>query len=365
MFAAAADMRGCGTLTPATRIPPRKSSWPAKQAGLARSRSPERAEIDRRVSRLPAAEEALDRRMQDDLVQLVGREEPVAAHGRILRGDRSRATGRSRSPAKMMWTTCFAAKLRAGAIESTIATGPSTGISSSIPTSSAQLAVQRVDEALAGVDAAARQEPVLAPCFSWRQRSRRPSSAGSPRHGCAARRAITARARGAEAADAALGLGKLVDLDEIELRHREHHELRDPHPRLDHERLARVGVQQDDAQLAPVAGVDQARRVHDREPVPRSEPGARLDEARVALRDRDREPGARPSPAPPGRARRARRRRGRAPRLPRRRARAGPRRPAGGERGARSRARAGLGLAARRSGTARTAAPRASAGARG
>ena len=37
----------------------------------------------------------------------------------------------------MMWTTCFAATLRSGAIESTIATGPSTGISSLMPTSSA------------------------------------------------------------------------------------------------------------------------------------------------------------------------------------------------------------------------------------
>ena len=39
--------------------------------------------------------------------------------------------------------------------------------------------------------------------------------------------------RGAEAANAALGLGKLLDLDELDLRDREHHELRDPHARLD------------------------------------------------------------------------------------------------------------------------------------
>ena len=41
-----------------------------------------------------------------------------------------------RSPEKMMCTTCFAAKLRSGAIESAIAIGPSSGSSSSIPTSS-------------------------------------------------------------------------------------------------------------------------------------------------------------------------------------------------------------------------------------
>ena len=33
--------------------------------------------------------------------------------------------------------------------------------------------------------------------------------------------------------------GQLVDLDELDLRQREHHELRDAHARLDDERLAR------------------------------------------------------------------------------------------------------------------------------
>ena len=70
---------------------------------------------------------------------------------------------------------------------------------------------------------------------------------------------------------------------------RHDHELGDPHPRLDDERLARVGVEQDDPQLAAVAGVDQARRVDDRDPVLRRQAGARLDEACVALRDRHRE----------------------------------------------------------------------------
>ena len=89
-------------------------------------------------------------------------------------------------------------------------------------------------------------------------------------------------------------------------------ELGDPHPRLDDERLAASVLSSDDAQLAAVAGVDEPRRVHDRDPVPRGEARARLDEARVAR------PGSRPRArcrrgrARPARARRARRPRGRA-----------------------------------------------------
>ena len=51
------------------------------------------------------------------------------------------------------------------------------------------------------------------------------------------------------------------------VRHGDDDELGDPHSRLDDERLARVGVEEDHAQLAAVAGVDEAGRVHDRDPV--------------------------------------------------------------------------------------------------
>jgi hypothetical protein len=47
---------------------------------------------------------------------------------------------------------------------------------------------------------------------------------------------------------------------------------------------------QDDADLASVARVDQARRVENRDPVFGGEAGARLDEAREPVRDRDGEP---------------------------------------------------------------------------
>ncbi len=67
-----------------------------------------------------------------------------------------------RSAAKMMWTTCLPMKARLGAIESTTATGPSNVRSSPIADLLLELAPQRLDEAFAAVDAAARQQPVLA-----------------------------------------------------------------------------------------------------------------------------------------------------------------------------------------------------------
>ena len=96
--------------------------------------------------------------------------------------------------------------------------------------------------------------------------------------------------RRAEAAVAARRAGQLRDLDDAPGDGHDD-ELRDAHPGLDRERLGRVGVEQDHPELAAVAGVDQARRVDDREAVPGREPGARHDEACVALGDRDRDPG--------------------------------------------------------------------------
>ena len=79
---------------------------------------------------------------------------------------------------------------------------------------------------------------------------------------------------------------------------REHDELGDPHPGSTVNALARVGVQEHDAQLAAVAGVDEPGRVDDRDAVPRGEARARLDEAGVAVGDRDREAGADGRPLP-------------------------------------------------------------------
>ena len=52
------------------------------------SGGPKGAEVDRGVAGRPALEEAVDRRVQDDVVQLVGAEESVTADGHVLRGDR-------------------------------------------------------------------------------------------------------------------------------------------------------------------------------------------------------------------------------------------------------------------------------------
>ena len=102
----------------------------------------------------------------------------------------------------------------------------------------------------------------------------------------------------AEAFLAALAVRELGDLDRLGQRHRDDDELRDPHPRLDDERLVAIGVEQHDLELAAVAGVDEARRVHDRDAVLGGEPRARLDEAGVTVGDRNGEAGADDGPLP-------------------------------------------------------------------
>ncbi len=73
---------------------------------------------------------------------------------------------------------------------------------------------------------------------------------------------------------------------------RNHDELGDPHTLLDDECPLLVGVEKDDFELAAVAAVDEAWRVDDRDAVLSREPGARMDEAGVAFRDRDGEAGS-------------------------------------------------------------------------
>ena len=55
----------------------------------------------------------------------------------------------------------------------------------------------------------------------------------------------------------------------------------------DCERVLAVAVQQQNAELAAIAGVDQARGVHEPYPVPGGEPRARYHQTCVALGDRD------------------------------------------------------------------------------
>ena len=264
----------------------------AVSAGRARARGgpllkgrPERAEVDDRVARAPAAQEALDRRVEDDPVQLVDRKSrcPRTAASFEVTCSSERP---ERSPAKTMWTTCFAAKLPSGEIESAIATGPSSGSSSSIPTSSKSSrwsASTRLSPPLTPPPGSSQYS---LPGFSCRQSRMRPSQ----RRSAETRIRGSIRTRSRTRARRARSPGSSSTSTRRDVGHREDDELRDPHARLDDERLA-VGVEQVDAQLAAVAGVDQAGRVHDRDPVLAPRARARLDVAGVALRDRDREPG--------------------------------------------------------------------------
>ncbi len=90
-----------------------------------------------------------------------------------------------------------------------------------------------------------------------------------------------------EAALAALRVRQLVDLDEAARLDPLDHQLGDPLTAHDLERHGRVGVDQQHLEFAPVAGVDQARRVEAGDTVSQGQAAAWLDEAGVALRNGD------------------------------------------------------------------------------
>ena len=64
---------------------------------------------------------------------------------------------------------------------------------------------------------------------------------------------------------------ELLDLNHGRRGHSDQHQLRDPVARLERARRLAVGVQQQNLELAPVAGVDQSGRVHQRDPVTRGQ----------------------------------------------------------------------------------------------
>src|SRR5215475_5098427 len=103
------------------------------------------------------------------------------------------------------------------------------------------------------------------------------------------RGSLTSVLRGAKATRPALTRCELVHLDEPHGSDGHDDELRDPHPGDDLEGLAPVGVEEHDADLPPVSRVDQAWRVDHSDAVPRGEPGARLHEPRIPVRDLDRD----------------------------------------------------------------------------
>ena len=128
--------------------------------------------------------------------------------------------------------------------------------------------MQRVGEALARVDAAAGQQPVLAApglLVPAEQDAVLPAQ-----HGGHADTRLDSRHHTADEPKPRTPrslVGQLVDLDGVELGDLQDDELRDAHARLDDERLTRIGVEKDHLQLAAVTRVDEAGRVHDRDPV--------------------------------------------------------------------------------------------------
>ena len=218
-------------------------------------------------------------------------EQPVAAHRLVGGGDDSSEP--SSSPAKTTWTTCFDQRLRSGEIDSTIATGPSTGSSSYSPHEArllGELAVERLDERLAAPHAAAREQPVLAAALLVAAEEDRAVPAEQGGDADPRLRVASGPGRAEASSPRSLGGSSSTSTSSTE-GSSTIDELRDPHPGLDDERLCPVGVQQDHLHLAAVALVDEPGGVHLPEPVARGEPRPRHHEARVARRDRDREPG--------------------------------------------------------------------------
>src|SRR5262249_23618281 len=123
---------------------------------------PQRAEVDRRVSGLPSAEESLDRGVHDDAVELPKAEQTMTADGIIQRGHEL-----ERPLAEVACEDDVDHVLRreAGRRRDRVDDRNRTLERELVGDADLfrQLPVQRVDEALAGMDTATGQEPVLLP----------------------------------------------------------------------------------------------------------------------------------------------------------------------------------------------------------
>ena len=144
------------------------------------------------------------------------------------------------------------------------------------------------------------------------RRPRRTCDGTSQRHSLRRARTVAATVRTTEASSRTVApvasdrVGEFLDLDEPGPLEPLDDQLGDPVAAAQLDRLARVVVDQHHLDLAAVAGVDGARGVHDRQPVPGGQAGARVhqrDVPRRAARSRSR---SAPSPAPPAPAPRRR-----------------------------------------------------------
>ena len=209
---------------------------PRSVAGLP---DPERAEVDGRIARPPALEEALDRRVEDDL--LAARRARTAG-GRARRRPatrRPRATGRERSAAKMMCTTWRSPGVQSGAIDSATAIGPSKRDVVPEPELLAQLAAQRLRRA-SRRPPRRRRAAASTPCRASPagRAARAPASAGAPTRGSAARHRQCRdepkpRTPRSDSGSSSTSTSSTCGIGEDD-------ELRDPHARLDR-RTARAG----------------------------------------------------------------------------------------------------------------------------
>ena len=200
--------------------------------------------------------------MQDDLVELVEREEPVAAHGGVLRGDRLQRPAaevageddvddvlRGRSSRGRDRVDDRDRPLERHVVD---------------PDLLGELARERVDEALARVDAPAREQPVLLARLLVAA-EQDPVLPAQQRRDADAR--LAAHVPDEPKPAAALARGSSSTSTQLDSRDRHDDELGDPHPRLDDEAGPPVRVVKNDTKLASIAGVDEPGRVHDRDPV--------------------------------------------------------------------------------------------------
>src|ERR687891_463532 len=109
---------------------------------------------------------------------------------------------------------------------------------------------------------------------------------------------LLSEAGGAEPGLAPPGGGQLGHLGGLDGGVRNHHELGDPVALAHLDRTIRVEVDQGHHDLPAVALVDQARRVHQRQPLPRGQAGPREHQPRVPGWNRNRQPSGDHGPLP-------------------------------------------------------------------
>ena len=221
-----------------TRVCAAARALPARRARLRRT-NPERTEVHRGVARPPALDEALHRRVEDDLLELVEREQPQPADGRVVRldvleravrevdaeddvddvavagppggrdrlGDRDRpfeARGRPARP-----SSSPSSRRSASSSVSPPSTPPPGSSQYSLPGFSCRQSSTRFCQ---WISAATRIRASISACDEPKPRTPRSES------------------------------GSSSTSTQLDLGHRDDDELRDAHPRLDDERLARIGV---------------------------------------------------------------------------------------------------------------------------